>query len=137
MTITKFYEMNNVLATQYAAVLLNSGKFELMPPPNTLYENIGCVIKFKSKEMYVAFIQDRGMEVSCSISVNELDFSFLEDVLYSIDVKMPKHNDDFLELIQVASKVIVDNYDEILKAFDKENIKETQRRISSSAKLRW
>ena len=138
MTITKFYDMNDELSKKYAGELLKDGMFELLPPPDTLYENTGCGITFKSKNgIYVCFIQDRGLEVSCRVGDEEDLGTFLEDVLYAIDVKMPEYHDDFVELMKVASKVIMENLSKIEQAFDKANIEETYRKVKISVRKRW
>ena len=132
------YQMNDELTKKYTSELLKDGIFELLPAPKTTYEIDGCVISFESKSgIHVGFIQDRGLEVSCRVGIEDYLSPYLEDVLYAIDMKTPKYHDDFLELMQVASKVIIENLDKIEQAFDDEHIKETKRRIESSAILRW
>jgi hypothetical protein len=130
--------MNDELSKKYASELLKNDVFEFLHEPYTSYENIACAIAFKSKSgIFVTFIQDRGIETSCRVGPDDYAGTFLEDVLFAIDVKMPEYHDDFLELMQVASKLIIENLSKIEQAFDKDHIEETNRLTTIAARKRW
>lgn len=132
---------NSKKTEKYANELLKNGKFKILPFPYTIYSKNSSLIRLKSNDdIYVTFTKEfegKDLEISCRLGTEEDISTSLADILFAIDIDYPKHNNDFIEMIELYSKLIADNYDRILKVFDKENIEKTKRKMLISERRRW